>query len=289
MRFTPYADVRRFHDDVWPSLCQNEVTNHLMLSILATGVAGDETHGWRDASGWIMATVADDADVNLVALMTPLRNLILCGAGRVDDALPTLVDGLVGAGIPVPGVVAEAGLATRFAEAFTSASRQTTNVTVRQRIYGLTSVNPDVPIVGTLRLAREPDLAFLPFWMQGFAIDCGIDEFSQLVPDVEPYRRAALAGTLHVLEVDGVPVAMAKEQATTGRVCRVSYVYTPPYLRNHGYASACVAALSQTLLERGFATCALYTDLANPVSNSIYQRIGYRPHCDSLELRFDAA
>jgi len=288
MKFTQYTDVRRFHDDVWPSLCRDEVTNNLMLSILAAGAAGNERDGWRDASGWFMATVADELGVHLVALMTPPRNLILCSTGR-DDALPSLVDGLLGAGIPVPGVVAEARLASRFAEVHTAASCQAPTVAMRQRIYGLTSVNPDVPIVGALRLAREPDLAFLPFWMQGFAIDGGIDEFSQLVPDVELYRRAALAGTLHVLEVDGVPVSMAKEQATTGDVCRVSYVYTPPYLRNHGYASACVAALSQTLLERGFATCALYTDLANPVSNSIYQRIGYRPHCDSLELRFDAA
>ena len=289
MRFTPHADVRRFRDDVLPSLCRDEVANNLMLSILAMGVGGDETDGWRDASRWIMATVADDADVHLVALMTPPRNLILCGTGGVDDALPTLVDGLVGAGIPVPGVVAEAGLAMRFAEAFTSASRQTTNVTMRQRIYELTSVNPAVPTVGTLRLAREPDLAFLPFWMQGFAIDCDLDEFSQLSTDLDLYRRMLLSDTLCVLEVDGVPVAMAKEQATTGGVCRVSYVYTPPYLRNHGYASACVASLSQHLLDRGFNTCVLYTDLGNPVSNSIYQRIGFLPHCDSLELRFDAA
>ena len=287
MKFTQYTDVHKFHDDAWPSLCQDEVANNLMLSILAVGAAGNESDGWRDASGWFMATVADDVDVHLVALMTPPRNLILCGTGR-GDALPVLVDGLLDAEIPVPGVVAEAGLATSFAEAYTATAGRAPTVAMPQRIYELTSVNPDVPVVGTLRLAGEPDLAFLPFWMQGFAIDCGLDEFSQLSLDIDLYRRATLAGTLHVLEADGVPVAMAKEQATTSGVCRVSYVYTPPYLRNHGYASACVAALSQGLLDRDFTACVLYTDLANPVSNSIYQRIGYRPHCDSLEIRFDA-
>ena len=25
---------------------------------------------------------------------------------------------------------------------------------------------------------------------------------------------------------------------------------------------------------------------ANPISNSIYQKIGYKPMCDSLEIRF---
>ena len=66
----------------------------------------------------------------------------------------------------------------------------------------------------------------------------------------------------------------------------VNLVYTPPELRGRGYASACVAALSQQLLDAGWEFCTLYTDLANPTSNSIYQRIGYRPVCDSNEYHF---
>jgi len=41
-----------------------------------------------------------------------------------------------------------------------------------------------------------------------------------------------------------------------------------------------VATLTRDLLARGNRHCCLYTDLANPTSNSIYQRIGYRPLCD---------
>jgi predicted GNAT family acetyltransferase len=70
-------------------------------------------------------------------------------------------------------------------------------------------------------------------------------------------------------------------------VCGVSGVYTPPYFRGKGYASSCVAALSRLILERGFTKCVLYTDLANPTSNSIYQKIGYKPVCDSLEIKFE--
>jgi predicted GNAT family acetyltransferase len=33
----------------------------------------------------------------------------------------------------------------------------------------------------------------------------------------------------------------------------------------------------------------LYTDLANPASNTLYQRLGYRPVSDSTVLRFAAA
>ncbi len=67
----------------------------------------------------------------------------------------------------------------------------------------------------------------------------------------------------------------------------VSLVYTPRALRGRGYASACVAALSQQLLDAGWQFCALFTDLANPTSNDIYQRIGYRPVCDFNEYDFE--
>jgi predicted GNAT family acetyltransferase len=30
----------------------------------------------------------------------------------------------------------------------------------------------------------------------------------------------------------------------------------------------------------------LYADVANPISNAVYQRIGYREHSEAVELRF---
>ena len=70
---------------------------------------------------------------------------------------------------------------------------------------------------------------------------------------------------------------MAASARPTRHAIAVNGVYTPAPWRRHGYATACVAALSEVLLARGFEFCVLYTDLANPTSNSIYTRIGYRP------------
>jgi hypothetical protein len=69
----------------------------------------------------------------------------------------------------------------------------------------------------------------------------------------------------------------------------VNFVYTPPEFRGRGYASNLVAHLSQELLDEGRKFCFLFTDLANPVSNSIYQKIGYRPVSDSERWEFDVA
>ena len=50
---------------------------------------------------------------------------------------------------------------------------------------------------------------------------------------------------------------------------------------------ALTAALTQQLLDGGRRFCFLFTDLANPTSNSIYQRIGYRPVSDVDLWSFD--
>ena len=89
-------------------------------------------------------------------------------------------------------------------------------------------------------------------------------------------------------EADGQPVSIACNTMPVTSMVRIGPVYTPPQARGHGYASAATAALSRRLLEAGAEEVVLFTDLANPVSNSIYQRIGYRPFEDRVVLAFSA-
>jgi len=83
-----------------------------------------------------------------------------------------------------------------------------------------------------------------------------------------------------VIWEDASPVSFAGFGNPTPTGIRVGPVYTPRELRRRGYATALVAALTDVLLRRGRRHCFLFTDLANPTSNSIYQRIGYTPVTD---------
>lgn len=80
---------------------------------------------------------------------------------------------------------------------------------------------------------------------------------------------------------------MAGRARATPHGVSVNLVYTPPAKRRRGYATALVGALSRRLLDERAAFCCLFTDLANPVSNSIYPKVGYKPVCDVDELRFE--
>src|SRR6478735_1448343 len=89
----------------------------------------------------------------------------------------------------------------------------------------------------------------------------------------EPYFAVAVEGG----DVVGATVSMGGYGGSTPNGGRIGPIYTPPELRRRGYASALTAELTQMLLDRGRRFCFLFTDLANPTSNSIYQQIGYRP------------
>jgi predicted GNAT family acetyltransferase len=82
------------------------------------------------------------------------------------------------------------------------------------------------------------------------------------------------------------PVSIASCGRPTAHGIAVNMVFAPPHLRGRGYAGSCVAALSQRLLDDGWKFCTLFTDLANPTSNSIYQRIGYHSICDFTHYLF---
>jgi predicted GNAT family acetyltransferase len=69
-------------------------------------------------------------------------------------------------------------------------------------------------------------------------------------------------------------------------VTRVQAVYTPPDRRRRGYAGATVGAISRASLDRGLR-CVLYTDLSNPVSNSVYRRLGYRAVTEVIRYVFE--
>jgi GNAT superfamily N-acetyltransferase len=81
------------------------------------------------------------------------------------------------------------------------------------------------------------------------------------------------------------PVSLAARRPAIGGSARVGPVYTPPAARGHGYGSAVTAAATRSILaERAIPV--LFTNLANPTSNKIYQALGYRQVEDRQVVSF---
>jgi predicted GNAT family acetyltransferase len=92
--------------------------------------------------------------------------------------------------------------------------------------------------------------------------------------------------TMYLWDVGDRVTSMVGVGSRTPHGARVGPVYTPPQERGRGYASALTAATSQAELDAGSQFCFLFTDLANPTSNHIYQVIGYQPVSDFDMYRF---
>jgi GNAT superfamily N-acetyltransferase len=189
---------------------------------------------------------------------------------------------------PVGGVNAHPEVADAFGDAW-RAGRPGGRVDVyrRQRLYRLAElVWPDPAPDGAARIARGRDAALTAGWFAAFARE--VDDMGKGADQSAAVREKIGHGGVTVWEAGGEPVAIACNTMPVAGQVRIGPVYTPPERRGHGYASAATAAVSQRLLEAGAEEVLLYTDLANPVSNSIYQRIGYRPVEDRVVLAFSA-
>ncbi len=275
MRVSRHSTGESFLQRAESFLLQAEAENNLIL-----GIAGS----WRDYSSDLtdrpyLAAVEQRGAVVACALRTPPRNVVITRAK--DDALEALASDLRKVYGELPGVLGPNATAKTFSQIWAHHAAASVQAGMRQRIYQLDRVSPIDTCLGRLRRATKENLDTVVQWAQAFTDEIGVGM------DAKKVGQAIAAGSLFLWE-DNEPVSMAMWQGRTPNGVRVSFVFTPPDRRNRGYASACVAALSQYLLDHGHKFCFLFTDLANPTSNHIYQRIGYHPVCDVGDYLFVA-
>ena len=222
-------------------------------------------------------------DIAAALLHTPPYPALLSGD---PAAAAPLAAELAGRGWALPGVNGPADGVTSFAAAWLRHTGAPSTLQRRSRLFRLGDlILPEPMPPGAARTAVEADTDLLADWYAAFSAETG--------------ERGGLArrdvtdrlgyGGLTIWEVDGVPVAMAGRGRPAAGIVRVGPVYTPPGQRRRGYGGAATVAVTQAGLDDGADGVVLFTDLANPASNALYVRLGYRPVTDRLQLAFDAA
>ncbi len=277
-----FESANHFLSKVEAFLEQDEAENNLLLGLLY--MAQQIELKGEAVSDTLMGAVEDvDGNVALVVFMNGI-NLILSGGGaEVKRAISIVVSYLTKSGIALPGVVGSTALAALFVGEWAAQSNQTPYVKMNQRIYRLDKVNPIMYSPGKLIMATDKELELVADWIYRF-----FEEIDETINHEEKLKKARInieSGSLYIWQDDAY-VSMAKKTRPTRNGIVLSLVYTPPEYRSNGYASSCVAALSQLLIDDGYKFCSLYTDLSNPTSNHIYSNIGYRPVQDSIMYRF---
>ena len=268
-----------FLDGAGALLLEDEARHNLALGIASFALDHPEVYG--EVLGWV---VREAGGVVGAALRTPPSNLVLARP-RTDGALEALVEAIAD---ELPGVVGAVPEVGAFAAGWSALHGVTASTRVDQRIYAMEGLVPPRDVEGHARLAGLDDRALVLDWMTAFAQEAlrGEDDPGRIERSVDARLGPEGAGGVCLWEAGGGPVSLAGFSGSTPNGLRIGPVYTPPEHRGHGYGSAVTAAASRIALDRGKRFCFLYTDIANPTSNAIYLRLGYRPVCDSREIVF---
>jgi len=254
-------------------LSSQPVLHNLVLSILHARVAeGDPGRYWIAIRGEDTVGVAIQSPLTFPATLTPME----------PSAATAMADAMVEARVALPGINGEAATAAMFAGRWSERSKSAATPLQGSRLYELSEIGEAPGVEGRLRQAGPKDRSLMILWTQAFQREIAEPgNHIELLVD-----RFLAAGQLWLWDRSGETLSMAVSREPVHGVVRLSGVYTPPDKRRHGYAAACVHALSKQLGDAGYR-CILYTDLGNPTSNSIYRRIGYRAVAEALRYRFE--
>lgn len=270
LRLRRYDDVDAFLDAATPYLVEREAEHNLIFGVASTLL--DDPSQYTGPA--YLATVHDGDRVVAAALCTPPHRLVL---SEMDDPRAIEVIARDTLALDLPGVQGPVDIVREFVSMRRSVCGPAAERELGERVYRLREVIPPRPVPGGMRPARPADRELVAQWLYDFMVEA-LGEDDRPSSEASADRWIAGGGqTLQLWDVDGEVVSLAGVRGPTPHGIRIGPVYTPPARRSRGYASALVAAASQAQLDAGKLFVFLFTDLANPTSNHIYQAIGYEP------------
>ncbi|MEN1934053.1 GNAT family N-acetyltransferase [Paenibacillus sp. 102] len=266
-----YEDISHFKKDFVPILERNEQENNLILGVLQSV-----------ENPLFMAAAKRNENTILIFLQTERKQMIVAKSVASREEVKEIAKQLVTVYPNIPGLIGEKRVVTQLAEEIAQLEQKKLSIRMNQGIYKLEKVKKQWNEQGIFRQVNDDELPFIEEWVHQFCEDV------HLPTTAEDAKQTAYAlvstKRLFGLEVDGELVSVAAITRPTKSNITVNFVYTPKEARKKGHASNCVAALSQYMLDQGYKTTTLYTDLANPTSNKIYQEVGYEFIMESVLL-----
>lgn len=277
MLIETYQTVAQYLKAAKTALLQKELENNLVLGICNQLLDQRELN-----EGYRFLNVLSENKLVISAISTPLK-IILASTEEIEEEGIKLLTGHIAAywykqkGIvgPLAGV-----------ELFTKFFHKNINQQARLRLYGLSAFKQILTVQGKFIPATEAYRQQLVEWSVQFYNE--IRSLPQKKEDAVQKIVNTLIETasLFCWVKDEKIVSMAAIVRRTDHIAIIGMVYTPQEERGNGYALNCVKKLSEYIFRQGYTSCGLFTDKDYPISNKIYQKIGYEPVCDFLDVEF---
>lgn len=260
-----YKNKEEFLDANLQFLQEDEIKNNLIIGIASRGT---------DLKSFFVSSQIGE---NKLLGVISGKNMILSANNLDIDTYKDLVEFMEDH--DYPGIVGPKDECELYSKIYQKVTSKEMVLEMDQRIYSCKKINHISEEIGLFRLASFDDYDILLDWVYEFQL---MIETNVNKEDLKERLTERIENkTIYVLEVKKELVSMAARSRPLSISETVSLVYTPNDKRQKGYATRVVELLTEVILKNG-KIATLYTDLANPTSNSIYMKIGYNPHCDSV-------
>ena len=281
MQVRRFQNVVVFRDFALPLLLKHEAHTCVIHGLIARFT--DPALIRPDARfPFLTAVAGDEGNAILAATITTRRPIVISPGPR--EASNLLAEYLARSEVSPAGVVGAEDSSENFSAAWSECTGSIARPDLTLGLYQVERVTQPRMAAGSFRPAAADDIPVLSRFAMNFFRDVNDPE-----NDVnEAVTRGISERRLFVwCDEGGGVVSMAAWAGPTPNGVRINFVYTPPEMRGRGYASNCVAALTRRLLDSGRRFVFLFTDMANPISNRIYQAIGYRHLGNQRKFLFD--
>ncbi len=273
------SDPHTFLKNIEPTLGVEGSVHSFILSLTSRYI------GIQKPMTLMARGVKSNGELLVAGLQTELDRVMIISkiseseAAKFAELLSQKIDFLPGVNGPVPAVDA-------FAHQWTSLKKISAKLCGDLRLFELKALKaPPLPS-GFARLAGAIDRDLLFQWLRAFH-DEAVPHDPQ-ANDNDLYKNidtGIAQKEFFIWEDCGKAVSLVGSRRETATERWIAPVYTPLENRGHGYASALTAHVSRKILDLG-KTGMLFTNLANPTSNRIYQNIGYTPVADFKHYSF---
>lgn len=281
MEFKKYEDPNEFIKENKKLILEKEWLNNLMV-----GNLDDAINDGIDEN-WLLARVTNNEKTELIILLRRPWKLLLYSPtdNKSDELYKFAAEEIYKVDKNIPGVNTEKEIGKKFSEEYCKIAKKEWKLRFEMRILLLeklakANLRDDV----TYRKAELKDKEILKSFSKEFHREALNEERSEELLE-ESFNKNLEKG-YYVLEKDGKVVAQTVSTRKLSKGKSVSGVFTPKEERCKGYAYNLIYRVSKEFLENGAEYCVLFTDDTNPISNHVYEKIGYVRKVDTIENDF---
>ncbi len=280
MKLIKYEKIEDFVNENMSLILEKEWLNCLMVGNCFDGLK-------QKNNDWLLAKVIDNNKTELILLYRKPWKLLLYSPtdNKSDELFKFVAKEIYKIDANLLGVNSEKEIANKFAKYYCEIAKFNFRTHMPLRILLLTELeNSNLNKELIFREAKPNDKPILIKFIKDFYNEAVSEKYTD--SEIEEKFNSYIRRGYYVLEKNNKIVSQAMFARDLKKGKCISGVYTPKEERGKGYAYNLIYRISKKVLDEGSEYCVLYTDDENPISNHIYEKIGYRKMVDCEDIEF---